>query len=152
MYRPSINYAPPCTRTYIYRRIRTYHIRKKSRKQKNITVLAFSTCFFFPERLLSEVCYSYKKRCRRERAWTCIQTVQHKFQKKKKQSSIRPKLTDQLSPTTRASSSTAGGSVRVCPPHPHKPQTQALFSWGKILDFATVAFSFVCDKYYPIID
>ena len=29
---------------------------------------------------------------------------------------------------------------------------KALFSLGKILDFATVALSFVYGKYYPIID
>jgi len=28
----------------------------------------------------------------------------------------------------------------------------ALFSFKKISDFDIVAFSFVCDKYYPIID
>jgi len=30
--------------------------------------------------------------------------------------------------------------------------TGALFRYEKILDFATVALSFVCGKYYPIID
>jgi len=30
--------------------------------------------------------------------------------------------------------------------------TEALFSSEKILDFGTVALSFVCDKYYPIVD
>ena len=31
-------------------------------------------------------------------------------------------------------------------------QVEALFSLRKNLDFATVALSFVCGKYYPIID
>jgi len=30
--------------------------------------------------------------------------------------------------------------------------TKALFSSEKISDFGTLALSFVCDKYYPIID
>ena len=30
--------------------------------------------------------------------------------------------------------------------------TKALFSSEKISDFGTVPLSFVCDKYYPIID
>jgi len=31
-------------------------------------------------------------------------------------------------------------------------EIKALFSSEKILDFGTVALSFVCDKYYPIMD
>ena len=34
----------------------------------------------------------------------------------------------------------------------HFHNALALFSLRKILDFATVAVSFVCGKYYPIID
>ena len=34
----------------------------------------------------------------------------------------------------------------------NKAWSKALFSLGKILDFATVVLSFVCGKYYPIID
>ena len=32
------------------------------------------------------------------------------------------------------------------------PKAKVLFTYEKILDFATGAFSFVCDKYYPIMD
>jgi len=38
------------------------------------------------------------------------------------------------------------------PPRRQNRKTKALFRSEKFLNFATVAVSFVCDKYYPIID
>jgi len=45
-------------------------------------------------------------------------------------------------------------SVKVCSSncHCHRKKNQALFSSEKWKLFGTVALSFVCDKYYSIID